>query len=64
MIWTQLEHIADEAEPEADLKPSLKTLAVEEVNVAHLAMAKTVGVLIDGGASHNVYLVQRYRKEF
>ena len=55
LIWTQLQNIADEAQSEPDLEPLLKTLAVEEVNVDHVAMVRTVGVLIDGGASHNVY---------
>ena len=54
-IWNQLEHLADEVDAEADVKPSLKTLAVDNVAVNNLIVAKQVGVLIDGGASHNVY---------
>ena len=54
-IWNQLEHIADEVDAEAEVKPSLKTLTVDEVTVDKLVAAKQVGVSIDGCASHNVY---------
>ena len=50
-----MEHIAEEVETESEVKPSLKTLTAEEVTVDKLVIAKQVGVLIDGGASHNVY---------
>ena len=55
MIWNPREHIAGEVGTGTEVRPSLKTPAVEEVTVDKLAIAKQVGVLIDGGASHNVY---------
>ena len=53
LIWNQLEHIADDVKAESEVKPSLKTLTA--ANTESAGSINRVGVLIDGGASHNVY---------
>ena len=47
--------MAKKVEPKPVYKPSLKALTLEGVTVEKLAAANQEGVLIDGGASHNVY---------
>ena len=50
-----MEHIAQQAEKEREVTPSLKTLAFAGVSVDKSLLVRRAGVLIDGGASHNVY---------
>ena len=47
--------MAKKVEPKEEYKPSLKALTLEGVKVEKLSSINQEGVLIDGGASHNVY---------
>ena len=54
-IIAGMEHIAQETEKEKGIVPALRTLALEEICFDRSLLARQTGVLIDGGASHNVY---------
>ena len=47
--------MAKKVEPAEEYKPSLRVLTLESVKAEKLNTVNQEGVLIDGGASHNVY---------
>ena len=55
VIWNHLQGMADEVEERPDIVPNLKAISLKEVSAGVLAARVGEGVLIDGGASHNVY---------
>ena len=50
-----MQGMADEVEERPDIAPNLKAISLKEVSAGVLAANVGEGVLIDGGASHNVY---------
>ena len=54
-MWEQIDVMAKMLEAKEDVQPSLKALTMESVKVEKLLPEYQEGVLIDGGASHDVY---------
>ena len=54
-MWEQIDVMAKMLEAKEEVQPSLKALMTESIEVEKILPDCEEGVLIDGGASHNVY---------